>query len=49
MTGLTPFIIRMLAADPAALALADTTKLAAKYQIPEPTAAGFIHLHIGRK
>ncbi|GEM70960.1 hypothetical protein SAQ01S_07260 [Sphingomonas aquatilis NBRC 16722] len=49
MTGLTPFIVAMLKADPAAIARADTAKLAGKYDIPAPTAAGFIHLHIGRK
>lgn len=45
-TGLLPFILNMLKADPATLARADVAKLAAKYAIPEATARGYLQLHI---
>lgn len=35
-----PFIVAMLKADPAAIARADTAKLAAKYEIPTPPRPG---------
>jgi len=42
MTGLTPFLVGMIQADPAALRRADTDKLAAKYGIRADWAKAYV-------
>ena len=43
MTGLQPFIMAMIRAPIANLRTASPEKLAAKYEIPAPTARRFLH------